>query len=406
MKKKISFLLVLCMLTALLGAYVPAGRAFAAADNSVVSTAAAEKTAKSLKATAKAEEIAKYGNVMLSLTCDEIKAAGYEYGDVVKVRFLGQTIKVPFVSNYSDVDTGSAAILARAADTNVLLAINMGDFATTYGIAVKTVFEDTTFEWNYADGVKGPVSFKITLNKAGGYYDEFVLHQLAASNERTDYPDLSDEEFANFRPVNTTGIGKGVLYRSSSPINPQNGRNTYADEAVKKAGVSVVINLADDEETARGYEGFDSTYYSTTSFIALNMPVDLASDEFRSKLAQGFRFIAQNPGTYLLHCTEGKDRAGFAAAILECLMGAGYDEVIDDYMASFYNYYGVTKDDARYDSIVKSNIAKSLKTAFTFTKKDKKRELSSLNLASYAKKYLKSIGLTNAEIKAIKKNLK
>ena len=34
---------------------------------------------------------------------------------------------------------------------------------------------------------------------------------------------LSDEEFANFRQIAPN------LYRSSSPINPEIGRNTYAD---------------------------------------------------------------------------------------------------------------------------------------------------------------------------------
>ncbi|MBO4414709.1 MAG: tyrosine-protein phosphatase [Lachnospiraceae bacterium] len=397
LKKTVSKLLMLCAVLALFGTMAFVKPAYAAET-----TTAKVKT---LKTTAKAEEIQKYGNVVLSLTCEDIKAAGYVYGDVVKVKFLGKTLKVPFVSSYSDVDTGKPAILARSGDTYVLLAINMGDFATTYGIAVKTVHEDNTIEWNYADGVKGPVSFKISLKKAGGYYDEFVVHQLSATNERTDYPDLTDEEYANFRMVKTTGIGEGVLYRTSSPINPKNNRNTYADAAIKAAGVTVIVNLADDEETAKGYEGFDSSYYATTNFITLNMPVDFSSEEFQTKLAKGFKFIAANPGTYAIHCTEGKDRAGFATAILECLMGASYDEVINDYMTTFYNYFGVTKDDIRYEPIINSNIAKSLKLAFTFTKKDKKRDLATADLAACAKKYLKKIGLTNAEIKALKKNL-
>ncbi len=394
MGKKVSKWAILCLMFALIGLI-----AYSRPAN------AAETKAKTLKATAKAEEIQKYGNVVLSLTCEEIKAAGYEYGDVVKVKFLGKTVKVPFVSNYSDVDSGSPAILARASDTNVLLAINMGDFATTYGIATKTVNEDNTVAWNYAEGVKGPVTFKISLKKAGGYYDEFILHQLTSSNERTDYPDLTDEQFTNFRMIKTTGVAEGVLYRSSSPINPGNGRNTYADEAIKKAGVNVVVNLADDEETAKGYEGFDTSYYATTDFVTLNMPVDFTSDEFTSKLAQGLKFMASKPGTYLVHCTEGKDRAGFVSAILECLMGASYDEVIEDYMTTFYNYYGVTKDDARYEAVVNSNIKKSLIKAFTFKKKDKNRDLKTANLASCASKYLKKIGLSSAEIKALKKNL-
>ena len=42
-------------------------------------------------------------------------------------------------------------------------------------------------------------------------------------NNREDYPELTDEQFANFRNIATTGMGAGILYRSSSPINPELG---------------------------------------------------------------------------------------------------------------------------------------------------------------------------------------
>lgn len=39
-------------------------------------------------------------------------------------------------------------------------------------------------------------------------------------------------------------------------------------------------------------------------------------------------------------------------------MGTSYQEIIDDFMASFYNYYGVTKDgdERKYNYIVENNI--------------------------------------------------
>ena len=47
-------------------------------------------------------------------------------------------------------------------------------------------------------------------------------------------------------------------------------------------------------------------------------------------------------------------------------MGATYDEVVADYMVTYYNYYGVTKEaePAKYDAILRSNIVKTLQTAF------------------------------------------
>ncbi len=381
MKKTVSLFLALALMLALA---LPAFAADAPAE---------------LSATAEAANIQKYGNVVLSLKCDELKAAGYAFGDVVTVRFLDQSLDIPFCNNYSDVDSGSPALFARDADEFALVAINMGDFATTYGIATKTTHEDKTFEWNYNEGVEGPVRFTISLKEAGAYYDEYVMHQLSYTNERADYAELSDEQFANFRAVATTGMGKGALYRTASPINPDYNRNAYADAALRAAGVTVVMNLADDEASARGYEGFDASYYASTKFIALNMGVDFAAEEFQSKLAEGLRFFAANPGVYAVHCTEGKDRAGFVIALLECLMGASRDEVVADYMVTFYNYYGVTKDDARYDVIASSNITKSLQRAFNVS------DLGSADLAACAEAYMKNIGLSDAELAALKANL-
>lgn len=352
-----------------------------------------------LTATAAAENIQKYGNVTLSVTCEELLAAGYAYGDVLTVSFLDKTLELPLCSNYSDVDSGAAAVFARAGDTNVLVAINMGDFAATHGVAVKTTYEDKTFSWRYADGVTGPVTFTLALKEAGGYYDEYVMHQLSYTNERADYPALSDAQFANFRAVTTTGMGKGVLYRTSSPVNPANNRSACADAALKQAGVTVVMNLADDADAVRSYEGYADSYYATTDYIALNMGVDFSAADFQAKLAEGLRYLAAHPGVYAVHCTEGKDRAGFVAALLECLMGASCDEVVADYMVTYYNYYGVTPDDARYQTIANSNIVKSLERAFAVA------DLRTADLAASAAAYLRRIGMSDAELAALRTNL-
>ena len=49
------------------------------------------------------------------------------------------------------------------------------------------------------------------------------------------------------------------------------------------------------------------------------MPVDYTSDSFAETLAGGLARLSALEGPYLVHCTEGKDRAGFASALLECL---------------------------------------------------------------------------------------
>ena len=362
-------------------------------------SASAASGVPALETTAAAEDIQKYGNVVLALTCDEILQAGYQYGDVVTVSFLDTTLDLPFCSDYSDVDTESAGVFARAEDTNVKLAINMGDFATTYGIGVHTVEADESVTWNYAENVSGPVAVTISLKEAGGYYGTYLARKLVYSDVRSDYPNLTDEQFANFREVTTTGMGGKVLYRTASPVDPEHNRNTYADHALREAGVTVVMNLTDDEEALEAYEGYAESYYATVSHIALNMSLDFLAPDFQQKLEKGLRYFAENPGVYAVHCTEGKDRAGLVSALLECLMGASAEEVVEDYMVTYYNYYGVTKDEERYEVIADGNIVKTLCRLFDV------EDLNKADLSACAERFFGGIGLTEAEIQALKTNL-
>ena len=345
-------------------------------------------------------QISKFGNVMLVkdgrvLTENDFNDAGIEYGDIVTVSFLDKELEMPVVHDYSEVDTG--VLLLRVDDSESQIAVNMGDFASEY-IADKSTFEDQSFAWTYKKGISD-VTFRIALKTKGGLKVEYGSNQLLYSDERSDYPDLSDEEFANFRVVATTGMGKDTLYRSATPVDPQRNRNTYADAACKKHGIATVMNMADSEDKVKAFPGYDETYYSTTDYIALDMSLDFDSDEFREKMAKGLRYFIDHEGPYMVHCTEGKDRAGMASALLECLMGATYDEVVSDYMVSYYNYYGITPDDDRYDRIVSRNIETTLRKMY------KVDDLTKADLAAEAEEYCRELGLTDDEIKALKVNL-
>lgn len=346
----------------------------------------------------------KYGNVYMDCKVEDFFAMGFGQADLVTVKFLDQKLTLPVVPNYAYVDSGAPAIIATLTDQGqptgyLSMAINMGNFADTYGIATKQTDSEGNWYWVAKEGVKFPIEVTFAMAEDDGYLAEYLLHELNRTNNREDYPDLTDEEFANFRNINTKGMGKDKLFRTSSPINPELNRNSYADAALKDAKVTVIMNLADSEEGAKAYEGFDDTYYSDQKVIYLNLGVDFAADDFKDGLAKGLKFFAENKGVYALHCTEGKDRAGFVSALLECLMGATYDEVVEDYMLTYENYYGVEKGSEKYDAIANSNIIKSLESAFGV------EDLSKADLAKEAEEYIKSLGLTDSEIAALKANL-
>ena len=320
-------------------------------------------------------EVQKYGNLVMDFAPSDMLDAGFEVGDILTVSVGENELEAPLCTSYSDVDTGSLVI--RLTDEQVIVAINMGNFSTTYGTGEG---EEVTF----------------TLKQAKGYLSEYTIRQLTRTNERADYS--SDDVFANFRNVTTTGIADGVLFRSSSPVNNEIGRAAYADRLAEENGIETVINLADSEasiESYRGAEDFDSPYYADLydngQVIVLNMGVDLKSDDFRAKLAEGLKFMAKNDAPYLIHCTEGKDRAGFVSAVIELAMGASLDEAVEDYMKTYENYYGVEKGSEKYEMIANSNIRASIATIICGLDKD--ADLSGIDLQEATALYLLGIGL-------------
>ncbi len=335
--------------------------------------------------TSSVAEVQKYGNLTMDIKPSELYDAGFELGDMLLVTVDGTSLEIPFCTSYSDVDTGSLLVRDDKEDDIVVVAINMGDFATTYNVVAG---DEITF----------------SLLEKGSYLAEYLLRQLERTNIRADY--ALDSIFANFRSITTTGINPGVLYRSSSPINNVIGRAIYVDNLVEAVGVKTVINLADSAEEIAEYvalSDFESDYYMSlfdnNQIINLNMNVDIAGEDFSQKLVQGLRFLNESEGPYLIHCTEGKDRAGYVSGVLEALMGADIDEIIADYMTTYENFYGVEKGSEQYDAIANSNIIASMTT--TVCGLEKGTDISDVDLSVAAKEYLVRIGMTEDEIEVL-----
>lgn len=334
-------------------------------------------------------EVQKYGNLTMDIKPKALYDAGYKLGDMLKVKVGDNTLNMPFCTAYSDVDTGSFVVRDDQTNDLLVVAINMGNIATKYN-------------------VKAGDKVTFSLSEKEGYLTQYQIHQLKRTNVRSDY--ATDSVFANFRSITTTGIKPGVIYRSSNPANNELGRAAYADSLTKAVGVKTVVNLADSDKELEGYfakADFHSDYYKSLydagKVKAVNMDVDLSGADFSKKLVDGLRFISQNDGPYLIHCTEGKDRAGFVSAVIECLMGAKLDEVVNDYMTTYENYYKIKKDSDQYAAVKNSNIVASLTTIICDAKKG--TDISGVNLAAATEKYLTKCGMTADEIKALKAKL-
>lgn len=352
------------------------------------------------------QEIQKYGNLVLDIDPAEVEKGGYTYGDLLQITVDGSEYEMPLCTNYSDVDTG--ALVLRDSDGVLIAAINMGDFATTSGLATKTTAADGSYTWVFPAGKSlEDITVTLSMKEPGGYHDQYLIHQLTRTDNRADYS--SDAVFANFRNVAVGELGENALFRSSSPVNNELSRASYADALAKASGIQTVMNLADSDALIESYiaaDGFNSPYYQSLfeagKVKALNLGVDFTAADFKAGLADGLRFLAEHEGPYLVHCNEGKDRAGFASALLECLMGATYEEVVTDYMTSYVNYYHLEAGSEQYEAVKNSNIV-SILTAITGATEG--TDLSKVDLAAAASDYMLSAGLSQTELDALRANL-
>ena len=83
--------------------------------------------------------VEKYGNLDLDIAPEALYTAGLELGDVLDVTVNGVSLEIPFCTSYSDVNTGEPVVRDNQEDGVLVVALNMGDFASTYGVEVGDV---------------------------------------------------------------------------------------------------------------------------------------------------------------------------------------------------------------------------------------------------------------------------
>ena len=337
-----------------------------------------------LSVTGTITRIDKHGHAQLGIEIESFEKSGFHPGDIVNVTTEHYSADMPYFNGYY-VDKGEPLLRAYPGTKYLALCINYGSFAEVAG-------------------AEAGDSVTITLKEAEGALAEQEVNNLVYTNDRTDYSD--DTVFANFRPVVTTGIAEGKLYRSASPADNKYGRAAYANQLAEIAGINAVINLANtDEEIAAlfGEEGFSRTYYGKLyengKVIALGLPIAFDTTEFAQGIVRGFTFLSEQDPPYLIHCQEGKDRAGFVTMVAEALMGASEEEIIRDYMISYENYYGVEPGTEKYNMIIEKNILQML-PVITGTDHPEETDLSAATEA-----YLIRNGMKEEAIRALKEKL-
>lgn len=335
-------------------------------------------------------EIEKYGHADLDISIEAFSAAGFEPGDIVTVKLEGFEEDMPYFTGYYS-KPGTYMIRGSTKDTHLALCINYGIFAEDAGVE---------------PGDKVTLALK---EKAGALDEERVNSLEYVSYDRADYD--SDAEFANFRCLSLGGIAEGRIYRSSSPIDNSYNRARYSAECVESVRVKAVLNLSDTGQEIEELfleEDFSAPFYKELyengSVIALGLGADFFSDEFAKTLAGGLGRLAEKEGPYLIHCKEGRDRAGFTAMLLSALMGAELEEIKNDYMISYYNNFGISReaDPQKYEAVLELNLMAMIRHISGIGEGGSPE---TVDLSAAAEKYLLDAGMEKAQIDLLRSRL-
>jgi protein-tyrosine phosphatase len=161
-------------------------------------------------------------------------------------------------------------------------------------------------------------------------------------------------DFGGYRTADGRVVRRGLVFRSAHL-----GGLTDADRAaLGQLGVKTIVDLRginEAAETPHLIEGLACRVVGAhiepqlgeqlragvengtlTPFVVM----DLLTDHYRDyprRCAPGFRtlFTTLSDGTHrplVFHCTAGKDRTGFASALLLSMLGVPWDDVMEDYL--------------------------------------------------------------------------
>ena len=338
-----------------------------------------------------------FGGVYIKSTIDDFNKLGFEYGDSVDISFSnGYKLEdQPYYNGYY-VDAGETLLVGYPGYDYIKATLNYGDDL-----------------WDIAK-LEEKDKVTVSLNTKGKYKDIQDTMNIQYKDVRSEYD--SDVEFANYRNITVGNIKANKIYRSASPCDNKHNRAHYVDTLISEAKVKYIMNLADTKEKIDAYiakSDFNSPYFlslyqskklllmgsNNEKILPLSMNMNYKSDDFRAKIALGFTQMASADGPYLVHCLEGKDRTGYVCMVIEALCGATYQQMVDDYMLTYVNYYKITleKDKKRYDIIKERNIDAMLK----FIVGDENADLTKIDFVPYVKQYLKNGGMTEDRINTL-----
>ena len=325
-----------------------------------------------------------FGAAMLSFTETDMTNAGFTLGDVISITIDDKKeIVMPY---YDGFYTRNGEFLCVAYPTYPSICFT----ANNIGLPK----ELTDLEGH---------SVTVRMKEKGGCLDVQTALSMKYSNERIEYPDLSDAEFANARTVKAGNIPSGILYRSSSPFSNDIKRDIYVSEYLQQEKVRTVLNLADNEEKMLSYKDippYSLSLWKEGNVILCPLKADPTAGDYNNRLIEALKQLPSRPAPYVVHCMEGKDRTGYVCALLEGLCGATYEEIVADYLVTYDNYYYINP--AKDPVLCNTLVSLRLNTCLMFyANVSDEAQLPNIDYAKAFSSYLLSHGMTQQQLDAL-----
>ena len=325
-----------------------------------------------------------FGAAMLSFTETDMTNAGFTLGDVISITIDDKKeIVMPY---YDGFYTRNGEFLCVAYPTYPSICFT----ANNIGLPKELT------------GLEGH-SVTVRMKEKGGCLDVQTALSMKYSNERIEYPDLSDAEFANARTVKAGNIPSGILYRSSSPFSNDIKRDIYVSEYLQQEKIRTVLNLADNEEKMLSYKDippYSLSLWKEGNVILCPLKADPTADDYNNRLIEALKQLPSHPAPYLVHCMEGKDRTGYVCALLEGLCGATYEEIVADYLVTYDNYYDINP--AKDPVLCNTLVSLRLNTCLMFyANVSDEAQLPNIDYAKAFSSYLLSHGMTQQQLDAL-----
>ncbi len=329
-----------------------------------------------------------FGYIVVDIEGEDMAKLGFELGDSLDLSFSNGLVKedVPYHDGYY-VRIGDVVTVAYPGIPGINVALNLGNGSWE--------------EFGLSEGD----TVTIVLHEKGKYTVNQELFSQKHSDDPSDFDSL--ETFCNFRSLSGGTLKEGVIYRSASMTNNSTNRAHYVDELIAEYGINQIMDLSDTENSLAESRAKDD--WASSNFDALyekgnvqivGLSVKPTSLEFCQKLCSSIYEMIQNKGPYLINCTEGKDRTGYAATLIEALCGASYEELRADYLKTYSDFYNISEetDPERVAAIMETSFDPIVEAMFCTEAGD---DIHTIDYAEKARQFFLRGGLTEEQIDEI-----